>query len=114
MFAEYPSRQSHCAERAQKLERLSQRNADFLDGNVIKDVRDGDTGYSRNHENEIYDPAYFNRGRNISKSTGEWKEQDRGNETNEAKTTNRTALGGWMFFADSVKRPTTRSNEGYQ
>jgi hypothetical protein len=114
MFAEDPSRQSHCAERAQKLERLSQRNADFLDGNVIKNVRHGDTGYGRNHENEIYEPAYLNRGRDISKSTGEWEKQDRGNKTNETKATNRTEPGGGTLYQDAVKRPTSGGDEGNQ
>src|SRR4029077_5157262 len=114
MFAEDPNRQSHRAERAQKLERLSQRNADFLNGNVIKNVRHGYTGYGRNHENEIYEPAYLNRGCDVSESTGEWKKQDRGNETNETKTTNGTELGGRTLYQDSVKRPTTSGDEGDQ
>src|SRR6266446_10561065 len=106
MFAEDPSGQSHCAERAQQLEGLGQGDTDFLDGNVIKDVRHCDTGYGRNHENEIYEPAYFNRGRNISKSTGEWEKQDRSNETNETKATYGTELGGRTLHQDSVERPT--------
>src|SRR2546423_10737251 len=112
MFAEDPSRESHCAERAQKLERLSQRNADFLDGNVIKNVRHGDTGYGRNHENKIYEPAYFNRGRDISKSTGEREEQDRGNETNETKATYGTEPGGRALHQNTVQRPTSGGDEG--
>src|SRR6266404_1879776 len=114
MFAEDPSGQSHCAERAQQLEGLGQGDTDFLDGNIIKDVRHRDTGYGRNHENKIYEPAYFNRGRDISKSTGEWKKQDRGNETNEAKTTNGAEPSGRTFYQDTVKRPTSGGDEGNQ
>src|SRR5206468_4033680 len=39
MFAEDPSGQSHCAERAEQLERLGKGDTDFLDGNVIKNMR---------------------------------------------------------------------------
>ena len=70
MFAEDPSGQSHCAERAEQLERLGKGDTDFLDGNVIKNMRHRDAGYGRDRENEIYEPAYLHRGRNISESTG--------------------------------------------
>jgi len=70
MFAEDPSGKSHCAERAEQLERLGKGDTDFLDGNVIKNMRHRDAGYGRDRENEIYEPAYLHRGRNISESTG--------------------------------------------
>ena len=91
---------------------MGQSDTDFLDGNVIKDVGHRDTGHGRDHENEIYEPAYFNRGPDISKSTGEWKKQDRGNQTNETKTTNGTKLGGRTLYQDAVQRPTSGGDEG--
>src|SRR6266699_2474568 len=100
MFAEDPSGQSHCAERAEQLERLGKGDADFLDGNVIKNVRHRDAGYDR--------------GRDIPESAGEWKKQGGGNETNETKTTNGTEPGGWTFYQDTVKRPTNGGDEGNQ
>src|SRR5438270_12015968 len=112
MFAENPGGQSHCAERAQELERLGQGDTDFLDGNVIKDVCHRDTGHGRNRENEIYEPAYLNRGRDISKSTGEWEKQDRGNETNETKATYGAEPGGRALHQDPVQRPTSGGDEG--
>ena len=70
MFAEDPSGQSHCAEWAKQLERLGKGDTDFLNGNVIKNVRHGDAGHGRDHENEIHEPAYLHRGRDIPESTG--------------------------------------------
>src|SRR6266496_2856216 len=61
MFAEDPSGQSHGAERAEQLERLGKGDTDFLDGNVIKNMRHRDAGYGRDRENEIYEPAYLHR-----------------------------------------------------
>src|SRR6266480_5901349 len=114
MFAEDPSGQSHGAERAEQLERLGKGNTDFLDGNVIKNVRHRDAGHGRDHENEIYEPAYLQRGRDIPESTGEWKKQDRGNETNETKTTNGTEPGRWTFYQDTIERPTNGRDKGHQ
>src|SRR5947199_10100573 len=61
MFAEDPCGQSHCAERAEQLEGLGKGDTDFLDGNVIKNMRHRDAGYGRDRENEIYEPAQLHR-----------------------------------------------------
>src|SRR5690348_13910959 len=114
MFAENPSRQSQCTERAEQLESLGQGDTDFLDGNIIKNVRHRYAGHGRDHKNEIYEPIYLHGGRDIPESTSEWKKQGRGNETNETKTPNGTEPGGRTLYQDAVKRPTSGGDEGNQ
>ena len=70
MFAEDPGGQNQGAERAEQLQRLGKGDTNFLDSNVIKNVRHCDAGHSRDHENEIYEPAHLHRGRDIPESTG--------------------------------------------
>ena len=43
------------------MERLGKGDTDFLDGNVIKNMRHRDAGYGRDRENEIYEPAHLHR-----------------------------------------------------
>src|SRR5438477_6062348 len=114
MFTEKSIRQSKCAERTYQLEGLGQGDADFLDGNIIKNVRHCDAGHGRNHENEIYEPAYLHWGRDIPESTSEWKKQGRGDETNETKTPNGTEPGGRTLYQDTIERPTNGGDEGDQ
>src|SRR6266513_651845 len=61
-FVENPSGERERAERAKELKRLGECDADFLDRNVIQNVRHGDAGDGGDDENEIYMCTGMKRG----------------------------------------------------
>src|SRR5439155_25219601 len=52
-FAVNPRRKSHCAGRAEKLERLGKGHADLSDGHIVKDMRERDAAHGGDDQDQI-------------------------------------------------------------
>src|SRR6267378_1296568 len=97
---------------APELERLRERDAEFLNGDVIQNVRHGDAGHSRDDKDQIDNPTHLARRGDISKGPGKRKKQSGSDETDHAKASDRTEFGGWAFHQRAVEGPAKRCRKG--
>src|SRR5437870_144453 len=109
---ENPSGERHRAERAEQLKCLRERDADFLNRDVIQNVRHGDAGDGGDDENEIYMCSRVKWGVDFAEEQRQGQRKRGGNETDHAETANRAQLGGRTFHEDGVKRPAKCGGEG--
>ena len=100
------------AERAKELESLREGDAEFLNGDVIKNVRHGDADHGGNDEDEIYVSAHMDGRADFAEGAGQRQKQRRGDEANEAEATDGAKLRRGTFYQSTIKGPTERRSEG--
>ena len=91
---------------------MGERDADFLDRDVIQNVRHGDAGDGGDDENEIYVSAGVKWGVDSAEEQGQRERKRGGNETDHAETADRAQLRGRPFHEHGVKRPAKCGGEG--
>ena len=72
-FTKNPGGQSKRAKRTKKLQCLREGDADFLNRDVVENVRHGDAGDGGNDKDEIHVSAHMKRGIDLSEQTSERK-----------------------------------------
>ncbi len=91
-FVENNRGKNERAERAEKLQRLRERDAEFLDGHVVENVRDGDAEDGGNDQDEVNEPTDLHRCGDVAEGETEREKKGRGDETNEPETADGTEL----------------------
>ena len=73
-FAVNPSREGHCADGAEKLERLGESYADLSDRHIVKDMSECDAGHGRDDQDQINLRSCMKRRANFPKRKCERKQ----------------------------------------
>lgn len=100
------------ADRTKQLQALREGDANFMNGHVIENVRQGDARHCRDDQNKIHLYAGMKWSFDLTKSESQRQQERRSDETDDAETADGTKLGRWAFDQDAVERPAKCGGEG--
>ena len=109
---EDPGGERERAKRAEKLKCLGEGDADFVNRDVIQNVRERDAGHGRDNKDEIYVRGHVKWRADFPENQGQRKQQRGSDEADKAETTDGTEPRGWAFNENAVKRPAEDRDEG--
>lgn len=110
-FVENPGGERHGHGGTNKLQRLSQRDSDLLDRDVIQNVGKRDADDSRKDENQVRLCTRMNRRTDFAKHEREGQQEARSDEADNSKAADRSELSGGPFNQNPIEGPAKGRSE---